>query len=98
MLVAGSADECDALATQLADVQGVTSVLTAKDDGYSKGLAEPMAPLAEHAEELSPSICLDTAGMVRSSLPLLGLGEVPELLRPTLVILAASKVDAGLRH
>ena len=51
MLVAGSADECDALATQLADVQGVTSVLTAKDDGYSKGLAEPMAPLVAACQE-----------------------------------------------
>ena len=51
MLVAGSADECDALATQLADVAGVTSVLKATGEQYSKGLAEPMAPLVVAAQE-----------------------------------------------
>ena len=51
MLVAGSASECDALATQLADVEGVTAVLTAKGDGYSKGLPEIMSPLVVECQK-----------------------------------------------
>jgi len=51
VLAAGSAAECDALATQLADVEGVTSVLTAKDEAYSKGLPEAMTPLVVACQE-----------------------------------------------
>ena len=51
MLVAGSAAECDALATQLADVEGVSAVLTAKDEAYSKGLPEHMSPLVVACQE-----------------------------------------------
>lgn len=51
MLVAGSASECDALATQLADVEGVTAVLTAKDEAYSKGLPEVISPLVVACQE-----------------------------------------------
>jgi len=45
VLVAGSASECDGVATELADVHGVHTVISAADEACSKGLPEYLAPV-----------------------------------------------------